>query len=88
VSNCEDLSNVKPIPYTCDFSEDPSHMPYTVHRAMGSSQLLGLLLSLAITTELLHFGISVKLKITSGTANFITQILSFLAFGGSSFVKL
>jgi hypothetical protein len=32
-------------------------------------------------------GITIELKITFQAANFITQILSFLAYGGSSTVK-
>jgi hypothetical protein len=32
-------------------------------------------------------GITIELKVTSEATNFITQILDFLAYGGSSFLK-
>jgi hypothetical protein len=54
-----------------------------------------LLLSIQMTTTLgindrvtETLGITAELEITSEVANFINQILSFLAYGGSSTVKI
>jgi hypothetical protein len=54
----------------------------------GSSSILGRLL-LGISDRVNEtLGITIELKITSQASNFINQILSFLAYGGSSIVKI
>jgi hypothetical protein len=76
--------NVISIPYTLEFFLNIYHV-WDIHRAQGCFLFIRMAGINDRVSEPL--GITVELKITSQVANFITQILLFLAYGGSSVVK-
>jgi hypothetical protein len=69
-----------------NFSETP--FTYDIHRAQRLLLFIQTTVSLGINDQVNEtLGITVELEISSQAADFFNQILSFLANGGSSFVK-
>jgi hypothetical protein len=75
-------------PTRLKFSETFFTYGIYVHRAQGLLFFIQTTATLGINDRVNEtLGITIELEITSQAADFIKQILSFLAYGGSSIVK-
>jgi hypothetical protein len=83
----EDHPNVISIPYTFELPWNNLHIR-DIHRAQRLFLFIQTTATLGINDRVNEtLGITVELKITSQVADFINQILSYFAYGGSSIAK-
>jgi hypothetical protein len=83
----EDGPDVIMIPYTFERLWNTFHI-WDIHIAQRRFLLITITTTLGINNQVNKtMGITTELKISSQVTNFIKQILSFLAYSGSSIVK-
>jgi hypothetical protein len=87
VFSFEDCPDVVPVPYAFELLRNTLHM-WDIHGAQRLLLFIQTTAALGINDRVDEaLGITVELEITSQVADFFSQILSFLAYGGSSVVK-